>query len=1035
MRLCRCARHESTRQRNRPPCAAVTTDGPLEEAIMKDSVQQAVAHLVLLTTQLISSGYSVLAKNAVATFDSVIFAFFRLTGGMLILMSISFLLNKKKGTQWLPRKGDWSHIWLYAFTAGFFNQLSYVLALRFLPASVVSMFGPLNPVCAMCFALVLKQEAFSYLRLGAVVLALVGAGIMLSIDQVVLGLLDPAAVSEPMTWSTALGYACALANTLNSGLLRSSQKKTMERLPLTMANAWMNLLGGGMLLLVTPFFWGNFTPLTITPMAWVALAYAIVFAAVINYMLGSYSSRHVSPTAFSLWGALAPFLTCTLAVIFLGESLTVRHWIGGFIVVLSLLLVIYARHVEIKGRPGVAGHAAPTPAPQSPATVHAGTELTDLATPTATSGGAHVSPPVLPSVTLPEPPRARLTAPGAEETVVVSMVPHHGGGYQQTAAMPAAVAPFEQTPIVMVANPSVVRIRIPLPWGTQPLAVMLSPVPELAGLYPDREEQIKSVYPLFAQAQLGPSFTAFVHGPASTGKSTILREFSSRMAPTVSSVMISCEAMFQIPDYFNEIINAILSEILKSFQTFWEVAYRQWFQYPIPLLLNRLSVILSTRLLPFCFGPVRALGTVVYFDAYTDEQAKRILLAKHKATLRAHQPPYPEAERVDREQVGEWILTHTIQYARPIDRDIRKVMRAFEQRVDLIVGELERTRLPGKSLGATLNGQLATARQAFVDSVRPLTFAADHQLREAPSPLAALPRGARLLFLAGFVASHALPRSDVETFTGVKSRRRARRGADEHKVRIAIPRSPPRQPVLASAIPTSTVAASHSSIVSVPSFTTQTRQTDLVNGPPRPFPLGRLLAIFQALCQAYLDPEADEQQQRASSAPQHGNPLHIPGPACLSVLERPPAIPAGRLVLLDAAYAKGAREEAAEGQEERQRQKRSRAEESEDKEKGGEKDREKDGPGADNAGGGTAGVGIVATAGGQPPYPDGGRDPVAPGMPQWDFPAEYIALIHSYPAYFQPRGGHSQQYIFLGNAFEMLPLAQAFDVDLGQLCR
>ncbi|KAJ4460664.1 putative Fructose-1-phosphate kinase [Paratrimastix pyriformis] len=447
---------------------------------MKDSVQQAVAHAVVLASQLIWSGYSVLAKNALVTFDSIIFAFFRLAGAMCILMATSFFLNKKNGTQWLPRKGDWATVWIYAFTGGFFNQLSYVLALRFLPASVVSMFGPLNPVCAMGFALILKKEKFSYLRLAAVILALFGAGIMLSIDQVILNSLDPTVVTEPMAWSTIFGYVCALCNVLNGGLLRSTQKAAMERLPLTMANAWMSLLGGLMMFGVSLFFWGNFTPLTIAPMAWVALAYAIVLASVVAYMLGSYSSRILTPTAYSLWGALAPFLTCTLAVIFLGESLTVRHWIGGFIVVLSLLLVIYARHVEKKGRapetrvidPLVGANAAPTPPPQSPVPVE-GTELADLVAPTPTPAGAPVSPPVLPSVTLPEPPRARLTAPGAEETVVVSMVPHHGGvgggGYQQTAAAepPAAsVAPSEQTPIVMVANP---------PAGMQqhPMAMMM----------------------------------------------------------------------------------------------------------------------------------------------------------------------------------------------------------------------------------------------------------------------------------------------------------------------------------------------------------------------------------------------------------------------------------------------------------------------------------------------------------------------------------------------------------------------------------
>ncbi|KAJ4456568.1 hypothetical protein PAPYR_8133 [Paratrimastix pyriformis] len=398
-----------------PHRATVSQSGVvLGMALSRDFLHYLSGHAVLFLSQCIWSGYSVLARYATFTFDSVIFSFFRLLGATLILAVAAFFLYHFKRRPYMPGKDDWKAMALYAFTGGFFNQLSNQYALRFLSASEVSMFSPLGPVSAMVFGLLLHQERYSHIRLAAVALALLGAAVMLKVDQAILALFG-GDDDTPLSWERALGYVFAISNALNKGLLRNAQKAVMDRLSMTTANVWMNFLGFCGMALLSPFFWSNFDPVVIAPGAWVALAYSIglagpvlailavlvvlagcpwlpiplqfwgsviafmagqfltlrtppfavlgssartisltppslllfaVLGSVIAFMLGSYSARILSPTVCSLYGALAPFLTTSLAVVFLDEVLTPRMWVGCFIVVGSLLLVILARYRE-----------------------------------------------------------------------------------------------------------------------------------------------------------------------------------------------------------------------------------------------------------------------------------------------------------------------------------------------------------------------------------------------------------------------------------------------------------------------------------------------------------------------------------------------------------------------------------------------------------------------------------------------------------------------------------------------------------------
>jgi uncharacterized membrane protein len=78
----------------------------------------------------------------------------------------------------------------------------------------------------------------------------------------------------------------------------------------------------------------------IAPTSWIILLYSIFFA-VSLYTGYAWVLKRVAPTIFSSFITLQPLLSGILAMIFLDEHMAATQYLGGVLVILGLLLVVY----------------------------------------------------------------------------------------------------------------------------------------------------------------------------------------------------------------------------------------------------------------------------------------------------------------------------------------------------------------------------------------------------------------------------------------------------------------------------------------------------------------------------------------------------------------------------------------------------------------------------------------------------------------------------------------------------------------------
>jgi uncharacterized membrane protein len=88
------------------------------------------------------------------------------------------------------------------------------------------------------------------------------------------------------------------------------------------------------------YFQGMYLP-------WVALAYAAIFATLINYNMYSYVGKVLSPSIITIYSTVQPISTAILSLLFLDSVVTLSEVVGGALVILGLVLTVYGRHREL----------------------------------------------------------------------------------------------------------------------------------------------------------------------------------------------------------------------------------------------------------------------------------------------------------------------------------------------------------------------------------------------------------------------------------------------------------------------------------------------------------------------------------------------------------------------------------------------------------------------------------------------------------------------------------------------------------------
>ena len=207
-------------------------------------------------------------------------------------------------------------------------QILQTAGLAHTPASVSGFITGMYVVCTPLLAALLLRQRITRITWGAVVLAMVGLGV-LTLNGISLG------YGEAITLVAAVLYALHIVGLGAWSNAREAMGMTVVQLLVITAICFVATVHDGIVLPDTP---GD----------WFAVVYMAVFAGALALAGQTWAQSHLSPTRAAIIMSMEPVFATFFAVLLGGELLTGRMFLGGGLVLAAMLIVEIAPRRKIE---------------------------------------------------------------------------------------------------------------------------------------------------------------------------------------------------------------------------------------------------------------------------------------------------------------------------------------------------------------------------------------------------------------------------------------------------------------------------------------------------------------------------------------------------------------------------------------------------------------------------------------------------------------------------------------------------------------
>ena len=241
----------------------------------------------------------------------------------------------------------------------FGNQLLYLLGIYYTNANIASIFQPAIPVWTALLAIIVRIEPFPDFRtlrgwaksLG-ILLAAVGA-IVMTVEKKA-GQASDHSGSSSSDSVNFVGYIFLLGNTLSMAVYILLQKKFIfdkedscwKTKPVTVT-AWSYLFGAMFMALASLYYVNKPEKFTYFPQEEVyPILYAIFIASGLCYLLISWCNMQISASLVTATWPLQVLFCAILSYFVLGEVLKTLEYVGGVLIVIGLMAVVWSNFSE-----------------------------------------------------------------------------------------------------------------------------------------------------------------------------------------------------------------------------------------------------------------------------------------------------------------------------------------------------------------------------------------------------------------------------------------------------------------------------------------------------------------------------------------------------------------------------------------------------------------------------------------------------------------------------------------------------------------
>lgn len=230
-------------------------------------------------------------------------------------------------TRELPARKNFMQIFLLAvLNIGFFQAMLFIAAYR-LPGGIAAILGATQTIIVLILSILIGKKTVSFGAWFAGFLGIIGVALL---------------VLSPNASFDMLGIISALLGALSMAMGIYFSKHWQNNLSVLAFTGWQLLLGGLCLLPFAIFF--ETLPEHFTAKNIVGYSYLCLFGAVISYGLFFRGVAKLPPAIVASLGLLSPICAFLLGWIFLGQSMSLKTFIGFILILIS----IYGIQVTVK---------------------------------------------------------------------------------------------------------------------------------------------------------------------------------------------------------------------------------------------------------------------------------------------------------------------------------------------------------------------------------------------------------------------------------------------------------------------------------------------------------------------------------------------------------------------------------------------------------------------------------------------------------------------------------------------------------------
>lgn len=286
---------------------------------MESNSDRRTYYLMIIST-FFWAGAFIAGKIGVREFSPMMLTFLRFSIATAIVFPLMII---KEPGKWQIRREDWLVLFAVGFLGMFAYHVLFFTALKYTTAINSSMIAAASPLITSIFSALLVGEAFTSKRFGAVALAILGVGIIMTDgDPEVLRSLS---FNPGDIWMLSAVVCAALYAVL-------SRKLRGKYSPLAITS-WSFLI---CVVLLVPFVSGDLRGTFESGASlkgWSSVLYMAVFPSVVSYLLQQISIRDIGPSRTMAFVNMVPVFSMAMAFLILGETITTVKIIAVLVII------------------------------------------------------------------------------------------------------------------------------------------------------------------------------------------------------------------------------------------------------------------------------------------------------------------------------------------------------------------------------------------------------------------------------------------------------------------------------------------------------------------------------------------------------------------------------------------------------------------------------------------------------------------------------------------------------------------------------